>query len=77
MLVIDPDICIDCGVCVGECPVGAIVTDNTEEGQKWLGLNRQFSKIWPNIQLQKNSLPTAGEHIGEPDKYDRHFKSGE
>ena len=27
-LVIDPDECIDCGVCVPECPVNAIVADN-------------------------------------------------
>ncbi|MBI3298345.1 MAG: ferredoxin family protein [Elusimicrobia bacterium] len=24
-MVIDPDVCIDCGVCVPECPIGAIV----------------------------------------------------
>ena len=27
MLVIDPDVCIDCGVCVPECPADAIVAD--------------------------------------------------
>ena len=29
MLVIDPDECIDCGVCEPECPVDAIVPDTT------------------------------------------------
>ena len=29
MLVIDPDSCIDCGVCVAECPIEAIVNDDT------------------------------------------------
>ena len=29
MLVIDPDQCIDCGVCVCECPVDAIVADDS------------------------------------------------
>ena len=28
MLVINPDECIDCGVCEPECPVDAIVPDN-------------------------------------------------
>ena len=28
-LVINPDTCIDCGVCVPECPIGAIVDDGT------------------------------------------------
>ena len=27
-LVINPDECIDCGVCVPECPIDAIVADN-------------------------------------------------
>ena len=31
MLVIDPDECIDCGVCEPECPVEAIVPDTTYE----------------------------------------------
>lgn len=49
MLAIDPNVCIDCGLCVIECPSDAIVTDDTEEGQKWLSTNREFAKVWPNI----------------------------
>lgn len=29
MLVIDPEVCIDCGVCVPECPIDAIMNDDT------------------------------------------------
>ena len=29
MLVIDPELCIDCGVCIPECPIEAIVNDDT------------------------------------------------
>lgn len=29
-MVIDPDVCIDCGVCLPECPIGAIVASVDE-----------------------------------------------
>jgi len=44
MLVINPDECIDCGVCVPECPVDAIVADNELEEpdrSKWIEINTQ------------------------------------
>ena len=39
MLVIHPDECIDCGVCVPECPVDAIKPDTEPGLEKWLSLN--------------------------------------
>jgi NAD-dependent dihydropyrimidine dehydrogenase PreA subunit len=39
MLVIHPDGCIDCGVCVPECPVDAIKPDTEPGLEKWLSLN--------------------------------------
>ena len=36
MLVINPEECIDCGVCVPECPIDAIIPD-TEEGVRAVG----------------------------------------
>ncbi len=53
MLVIDPDQCIDCGVCVPECPAEAILPDTVDEAIKWVELNRDHSKIWPNITKNK------------------------
>ena len=55
MLAINPDECIDCGVCEPECPIGAIVPDTTdiENKDKWLLLNKKFSAIWPNINKKK------------------------
>lgn len=29
-MIIDPDVCIDCGVCLPECPIGAIVASVDE-----------------------------------------------
>jgi Fe-S-cluster-containing hydrogenase component 2 len=41
MLVIHPDECIDCGVCVPECPVDAIKPD-TEPGEVAWSIVSQF-----------------------------------
>ena len=43
-LYIDPDTCIDCGLCVDECPVQAIFTeeDLPEEWAAYLQKNAQF-----------------------------------
>ena len=52
MLVINPDECIDCGVCEPECPIDAIVSDvsyNEHDKEKWLLINKKFSALWPNI----------------------------
>ncbi len=63
MLVIHPDECIDCGVCEPECPADAIKPD-TEPGQdKWLGLNAEFAKIWPNITTKKEP-PRRRQGVG-------------
>ena len=53
MLVIHPDECIDCGVCEPECPVDAIKPDTNLGLEKWLLLNAQYAKIWPNEPLAK------------------------
>ena len=44
MLVIHPDECIDCGVCVPECPVDAIKPDTKPGLEKWLRLNAELCK---------------------------------
>jgi len=56
MLVIDPEICIDCGVCVLECPVEAIQPDTEDNMEFWVAFNHQYAKIWPNI-TQKGCPP--------------------
>ena len=43
MLVINPDECIDCGVCEPECPVDAIIQDFNDTGTKWYDLNFKYS----------------------------------
>ena len=63
MLAIDPDECIDCGVCVDECPVNAIFSED-EVPEKWheyIELNAKFAKAWPVIEEGKDPLSTAEE----------------
>ena len=45
-LVIDPDECIDCTLCVAECPVEAIFAeeDTPEEWKKYIQINADFFK---------------------------------
>jgi ferredoxin len=68
MLVIHPDECIDCGVCEPECPVDAIKPDTEAGLEKWLSLNAEYAKIWPNITVKKAPPPDSKEWEGKPDK---------
>src|ERR1700747_1382114 len=68
MLVILPDECIDCGVCEPECPVEAIKPDTEPGAEKWLKLNADYAKIWPNITVKKPPPPASEEWGGKPDK---------
>ena len=69
MLVIHPDECIDCGVCVPECPVDAIKPDTEPGLEKWLRLNAEFAKVWPNITMKKPPPPDSKDWEGKPDKF--------
>lgn len=68
MLVINPDECIDCGVCEPECPAEAIKAGD-EENLKWQEINRSMAANWPNINKKKNPLPGADEAKHENDKF--------
>lgn len=67
-LVIDPSECIDCGVCIPECPVDAIVDDNTIKDKSWIEINTRLSKVWPVITKQKPPLDSAEEYKNIKDK---------
>ena len=73
MLVINPDECIDCGVCEPECPVDAIISDTEDEKGKWMNINQKFADLWPNITLKKESLIDADKYKNENDKYEKYF----
>jgi ferredoxin len=70
-LVIDPDECIDCDVCVPECPVNAIYPlDEVPADQvRFIALNAELAKIWPVIDENKAPLPDAERWKGIKDKF--------
>lgn len=70
MLVIDPDDCIDCGVCIPECPVHAIFVDeDVPAGQRdFEDLNARLARQWPTITRTKAALPDADQWAEVQDK---------
>ena len=77
MLVINPDECIDCGVCEIECPAQAIKPES-EDLIEWLEFNKKYSQLWPVLTVLLEPLPDADKYNGEADKMIKYFdeKSG-
>ena len=73
MLVINPDECIDCGVCEPECPVDAIIADTEDENGKWFEINQKYSQDWPNITVKKEPPADSGNFENEENKFDKYF----
>ena len=71
-LAINPDECIDCGVCIPECPINAIIEDTNLDHDIpfWVDLNKRLSTKWPNITKKKSALPDAAEWDSKPNKLD-------
>jgi len=68
-LAINPDECIDCGVCVPECPVGAIFDEgDVEDKVFWYDLNQRLSSKWPVLTKKKPAPADAADWDGKPDK---------
>ena len=50
-LVIDPEECIDCTLCVAECPVEAIYAEDDvpEKQLDFIAINAELAKKWPTL----------------------------
>jgi ferredoxin len=61
-LVIDPGECIDCTLCVAECPANAIFAeDDVPKDQiRFIALNAELAKQWKVI-VEKKDAPTDAE----------------
>ena len=64
-LTIDPDECIDCAVCIPECPVNAIYAeeDVPSDQRHMTKLNAELAKLpsWKTITKRKAPLPEADD----------------
>ena len=69
-LAIDPETCIDCGLCTPECPTTAIFAeeDMPEKWSAYVEINAKYACDWPVIDAQKEPLPGADDAAKEDDK---------
>jgi ferredoxin len=63
MLVINPDECIDCGVCEAE----------SEDLLEWLEFNKKYSQMWPVLTVLLEPPHDAEKYNGEQDKLIKYF----
>ena len=52
-MIIDPEVCISCGLCLPECPVGAIIASEEEDPA--------YAKINKDLTPQCKDAPPASE----------------
>ena len=57
MLVINPNECIDCGVCEPECPAEAILPDTESGLEKWLELNTDLFRANGRTSRARRTAP--------------------
>ena len=62
-LVINPEECIDCNLCVDQCPVDAIYAeeDVPDSQQHFIRLNAELSQQWPVIDHKKDPPADADQ----------------
>ena len=70
MLVIDPEECIDCTLCVAECPVEAIFAEDDvpAEQREFIAINAELSSKWKQIIERKEGPADADEWSKVKDK---------
>ncbi len=69
-LVIDPEECIDCTLCVAECPVEAIYAEDDvpDDQRAFIALNADLAKSWKVIIERKEAPADADEWANVKDK---------
>ena len=69
-LAIDPDECIDCTLCVAECPAEAIFAEDDvpADQQEFIEINARLAKVWPIITVRKEAHADADKFNGQANK---------
>lgn len=69
-LVIEPDECIDCTLCVAECPAEAIFAEDDLplDQRQFIALNAELAKQWKPIVAKKDAPADADTWNGVKDK---------
>jgi len=69
-LVIDPEACIDCTLCVPECPAEAIFAEDEVpfEQRHIIALNAELARKWPVIKERQVPPDDAKQWEGRADK---------
>ena len=66
-LAIDPNECIDCDLCVDECPENAIFAEDDLPADQisFIEINARLAEIWPVIDAPKEPLLDGSTEIVE------------
>jgi ferredoxin len=69
-LVINPEGCIDCGVCIPECPASAIFEENNVPADQleFIEINARLALQWPVIDSAKEPLEDADAWVDVSNK---------
>lgn len=69
-VVINPDSCIQCDLCVATCPVGAIYAQENLPADQldFVGINARLSQQWPLIVEQAEPIGDAADWRDRPGK---------
>ena len=53
---------------------GRLISDNDDNGGKWLEVNKKYADIWPNISEKKDPPVDHEQFKDVKDKYEKYFK---